>query len=162
MEENLSIIREIHQQTGEKGNDIRTYSPLTLAYIGDAAYEIVIRTLIVEKKGQQAVHALHKQTTRIVCASAQAAIVEAIQDVMTGEGAGYLPTWKEQQNQFFCQEYEPGGLSKSHRVRGCMRISVSAGRDCPHCGAGEDRAGQTRSLFKTLKAWMGAKDVHRK
>ena len=82
MEENLSIIKEIHQQTGEKGNDIRTYSPLTLAYIGDAAYEIVIRTLIVEK-GQQAVHALHKQTTRIVCASAQAAIVEAIQDVMT-------------------------------------------------------------------------------
>ena len=81
MEENLSIIKEIHQQTGEKGNDIRTYSPLTLAYIGDAAYEIVIRTLIVEK-GQQAVHALHKQTTRIVCASAQAAIVEAIQDVM--------------------------------------------------------------------------------
>ena len=54
MEENLSIIKEIHQQTGEKGNDIRTYSPLTLAYIGDAAYEIVIRTLIVEK-GQQAV-----------------------------------------------------------------------------------------------------------
>ena len=49
MEENLSIIKEIHQQTGEKGNDIRTYSPLTLAYIGDAAYEIVIRTLIVEK-----------------------------------------------------------------------------------------------------------------
>lgn len=81
MEENLSIIKEIHQQIGEKNIDIRTYSPLTLAYIGDAAYEIVIRTLIVEK-GQQAVHALHKQTTKIVCASTQAAMAEALQDVM--------------------------------------------------------------------------------
>ena len=65
MEENLSIIKEIHQPTGEKGNDIRTYSPLTLAYIGDAAYEIVIRTLIVEK-GQQAVH---QQSDVLVCKS---------------------------------------------------------------------------------------------
>ena len=81
MEENLSIIKEIHQQTGEKGNDIRTYSPLTLAYIGDAAYEIVIRTLIVEK-GQQAVHALHKQTTRIVCASAQAAMERTARSIL--------------------------------------------------------------------------------
>ena len=61
MEENLSIIKEIHQQTGEKGNDIRTYSPLTLAYIGDAAYEIVIRTLIVEKGQQVFTHCISRQ-----------------------------------------------------------------------------------------------------
>lgn len=66
MEENLSIIKEIHQQTGEKGNRHPDLFASDAAYIGDAAYEIVIRTLIVEK-GQQAVHALHKQTTRIVC-----------------------------------------------------------------------------------------------
>ena len=82
MEENLSIIKEMHQQFGESKTDIRTYSPLTFAYIGDAVYEIVIRTLIVEK-GQQAVHDLHKQTTKLVCAASQAAMAEALKEDMT-------------------------------------------------------------------------------
>lgn len=30
-----------------KQRDVKTYSPLTLAYIGDAVYELVIRTLLV-------------------------------------------------------------------------------------------------------------------
>ena len=29
--------------------DIQTYSPLTLAYIGDAAYELVVRTFLVDQ-----------------------------------------------------------------------------------------------------------------
>ena len=29
--------------------DIRTYSPLTLAYIGDGIYDLVIRSLVVAK-----------------------------------------------------------------------------------------------------------------
>lgn len=82
MEEDLSIIQEVHKQFGDKGVDIRTYSPLTLAYIGDAVFEIVVRTLIVEK-GQQAVHDLHKQTTKIVCAATQAAVAEALYEEMT-------------------------------------------------------------------------------
>lgn len=82
MEENLSIISELHRQCKEPGTDIRTYSPLTLAYIGDAAYEIVIRTLMVEK-GQQAVRTLHKQTTKLVCAATQAAMAEALLEDMT-------------------------------------------------------------------------------
>ena len=57
---------------------------MTFAYIGDAVYEMVIRTLVVEK-GQQAVHALHKQTTKIVCAATQAAMIDALQDIMTPE-----------------------------------------------------------------------------
>ena len=30
--------------------DIRTYSPLTLAYIGDGVYELIIRTVLVEQE----------------------------------------------------------------------------------------------------------------
>ncbi len=147
MEENLSIIKEIHQQTGEKGNDIRTYSPLTLAYIGDAAYEIVIRTLIVEK-GQQAVHALHKQTTRIVCASAQAAVVEAIQDVMTEKELDIYRRGKNSKINSSAKNMSLEDYRKDTGFGGCMRISVSAGRDCPHCRAGEDRAGQTGTYLR--------------
>lgn len=82
MEENLSIINELHKRQGEPQIDLRTYSPLTLAYIGDAVYEMVMRTIVVER-GQQAVHALHKQTTQLVCAKTQADIAEALMDVMT-------------------------------------------------------------------------------
>ncbi|MCI7792553.1 MAG: ribonuclease III [Lachnospiraceae bacterium] len=84
MEENVSLLEEIHQVFGECDIDIRTYSPLTFAYIGDAIFEMVIRTLIVER-GQRAANTLHKHTTKIVCAGTQAAIVEAIMEDMTQE-----------------------------------------------------------------------------
>lgn len=84
MEENVSLLEEIHQAFGECDIDIRTYSPLTFAYIGDAIFEMVIRTLIVEC-GQRAANTLHKHTTKIVCAGTQAAIAEAIMDEMTEE-----------------------------------------------------------------------------
>lgn len=84
MEENISLLEEIHQGFGECDIDIRTYSPLTFAYIGDAIFEMVIRTLIVER-GQRAANTLHKHTTKIVCARTQAAIVEAIMEDMTQE-----------------------------------------------------------------------------
>ena len=45
---------------------------------------MVIRTLIVEK-GQRAANSLHKHTTKIVCAGTQAAMIEALSDVLTDE-----------------------------------------------------------------------------
>ncbi|MCD8039264.1 MAG: ribonuclease III [Lachnospiraceae bacterium] len=78
------ILSEIHERFDTKGADIRTYSPLTLAYIGDAVYEIIIRTLIVER-GQRSVEALHKQTTRLVCAQAQSKLVMAVYERLSGE-----------------------------------------------------------------------------
>lgn len=84
MEESISLLNEIHKQFGGSSQDIRSYSPLTLAYIGDAIFEMVIRTLIVEQ-GQRAANTLHKHTTKIVCAGTQAAMAEALQDEMTEE-----------------------------------------------------------------------------
>ena len=40
--------------------DIRTYSPLTLAYIGDGIYDLVIRSLVVAK-GNTRASELHKR-----------------------------------------------------------------------------------------------------
>ncbi len=84
MEENVSLLEQIHQVFGESEVDIRTYSPLTFAYIGDAIFEMIIRTLIVER-GQRAANTLHKHTTKIVCAGTQAAIAEAIMEDLTEE-----------------------------------------------------------------------------
>ena len=64
--------------------DIRTYSPLTLAYIGDAVYDLVVRSVLVNR-GNTAVNNLHKRASAIVKAPSQAAIVASIMDDLTDE-----------------------------------------------------------------------------
>lgn len=73
----LSMLSQIHRELGGGGVDIRTYSPLTLAYIGDAVFEVIVRTLIVEK-GQRAANTLHRHATKVVCAQTQAQMIEAV------------------------------------------------------------------------------------
>ena len=64
--------------------DVREYSALTLAYIGDAVYEMVIRTYIVEK-GNAPVERLHKRSSRLVKAETQAKLIMAVEDELTEE-----------------------------------------------------------------------------
>jgi len=64
--------------------DIKTLSPLVLAYIGDAVYEMAVRTLLVSQ-GDLPVHTLHIQSTRFVKAKAQSDIIHNIMDRLTEE-----------------------------------------------------------------------------
>ena len=50
MEESLSYLEE---QFGLPELNLRQYSPLTLAYIGDAIYDLIIRTMIVRQGNTQ-------------------------------------------------------------------------------------------------------------
>lgn len=84
MEESLSLSSRIRELFGLKEVDMKAYSPLTLAYIGDAAYELVIRTMVVEKGNRQASQ-LHRLTTSYVKAQAQAAMIEALEPELTEE-----------------------------------------------------------------------------
>lgn len=84
MEESLMLADEIRKDFACKNVDIRSYSPLPLAYIGDAVYELIIRTVVVEK-GNKSANALHKTTVRYVNAGAQAKIIEALSDILTEE-----------------------------------------------------------------------------
>lgn len=84
METDLSILLKIREAFDYKPVDIKTYSPLTLAYIGDGIYDLVIRTLIVEK-GNRAVNSLHKSTSKLVNAGAQCSIVESLHELLTPE-----------------------------------------------------------------------------
>ena len=68
-------------------HDLRTYSPLTLAYIGDGVYDMVIRTILV-KKGNCPVNQLHRKASSLVKASAQSAMMEAIEPMLTEEEHG--------------------------------------------------------------------------
>lgn len=62
--------------------NIVDYSPLTLAYIGDGIYEIVIRTVIVDIANRQ-VNKIHKAASELVKAQTQAQIIFALMDELT-------------------------------------------------------------------------------
>jgi ribonuclease-3 family protein len=62
--------------------DIKTYSPLALAYIGDGVFDLVIRSVIVAK-GNTRAGQLHRRTSQIVKAATQAQMAEALEPYMT-------------------------------------------------------------------------------
>ena len=71
-----------NEQFGIEQKDIRTYSPLTLAYIGDAVFDIIIRSILVNK-GNTPVNKLHQRASQVVKAQTQAAMVLALMDQLT-------------------------------------------------------------------------------
>ncbi|MEF9942089.1 MAG: ribonuclease III domain-containing protein [Lachnospiraceae bacterium] len=64
--------------------DIHTYSPLTLAYIGDSIYDLIIKSLVINR-GNKQVQKLHKETSDLVQASTQSLMMRSMQDYLTPE-----------------------------------------------------------------------------
>lgn len=64
--------------------DADTYSPLVLAYIGDGVYELIIRTKVINR-GSMQVNKMHKRSSGLVKAGAQAALIRAVEDLLTEE-----------------------------------------------------------------------------
>ncbi|MGN0170687.1 MAG: Mini-ribonuclease 3 [Lachnospiraceae bacterium] len=67
--------------------DIRTYSPLALAYIGDGIFDLVIRSIVVGK-GNTGANQLHRRTSQVVKASSQSAMIEKLMPYLTEEEQG--------------------------------------------------------------------------
>ncbi|MCR5584675.1 MAG: ribonuclease III [Lachnospiraceae bacterium] len=63
------------------------YPPLDLAYIGDCAYELVIRTCILSE-GASAVDKLNRRASNLAKAVTQAKMVTGIMDLLTEEEQG--------------------------------------------------------------------------
>lgn len=78
------LLGQIKEAFSCREADVRAYSPLTLAYIGDAIYDLVIRTVVVER-ANRAANELHKRTVKYVKAQAQAQMIEALTELLTGE-----------------------------------------------------------------------------
>ncbi|NCB93563.1 MAG: ribonuclease III [Clostridia bacterium] len=81
MEESISYLKEQFQLEDQ---DIRSYSPLALAYIGDGIYELYIRTILVQQGNCQA-SKLHKRASRLVKATAQSQMIDVLEPVFTPE-----------------------------------------------------------------------------
>lgn len=78
----MTLLDSIRKEFDVKEVDIRTYSPLTLAYIGDDVYDTVIRSIVVGRANQTP-EKLHKKTTKLVKAGTQAQMAEILSDVLT-------------------------------------------------------------------------------
>lgn len=64
--------------------EVNTMSPLIWAYVGDAVYELYIRTHLVNKTKLKP-HMLHVETIKYVKADAQAKIIKNIYNKLTTE-----------------------------------------------------------------------------
>ena len=76
-----TYMQEIFQM---KEVDIKEYSPLTLAYIGDCIYDLIIKTKVISE-GNKQVKKLHQETSGMVQASAQSEMMRALQPLLTEE-----------------------------------------------------------------------------
>ena len=88
MENGIDIYEIIKSSMGLKQNPIESYSPLTLAYIGDAVYEVVIRTLVISD-GNTQVNKLHKRASYYVKANTQAELIKLLMEELTEEEMHY-------------------------------------------------------------------------
>lgn len=79
-----SLVSQIKEELSLPGLDPRSYSPLSLAYIGDVVYEIIIRTIVISA-GNMSVNKYHKKSSSMVKASAQTAVFEKIEPFLKEE-----------------------------------------------------------------------------
>ena len=85
MEESITLkdFLGFYKKTMEMGPvDAGTYSPLVLAYIGDAVYELMIRTHMVSH-GSMQVNKMHKKSASLVKAQAQAELIKILEPELT-------------------------------------------------------------------------------
>ncbi len=84
MEKSIEFVSYMQEVFQMKEVDIHTYSPLTLAYIGDSVYDLIIKSLVIND-GNKQVNKLHKDTSHLVQASTQSLMMRTLQERLTEE-----------------------------------------------------------------------------
>lgn len=77
-------LRGLQKAMNLEKHDMTAYSPLQLAYLGDAVYELMARSHVLANV-QAPVEKLHHTTTGLVKAQAQAAIYHALEGELSEE-----------------------------------------------------------------------------
>lgn len=65
--------------------EVRQLNPLVLAFIGDAVYEMFIRTYLVNNNKEMSAHKLHLKAISFVKAHSQSNFMKEIQDILSEE-----------------------------------------------------------------------------
>ena len=82
------IFNEIQDTFGKSKLQPSQYSALVLAYIGDAVYDLIIRTIVIDL-GAGHVKNFHRMTSSVVKAEAQAKLMKILEDKLTEEEVAY-------------------------------------------------------------------------
>ena len=109
---------------GQKGTvNPKELSPLALAYIGDAVYEMLVRTTVLTG-GNAPVNRLHKTARDMVNAKAQAEFYFRVAEELTEEETA-VPQRTQREILHHTEERRFDGLPPCNGGRSGIRLSVS-------------------------------------
>jgi len=109
---------EIIERLKEK-EDINLLSPLTWAYVGDAVYELYIRTNLVNNTKLKP-HKLHIESIKYVRAKAQADILKKIMNDLTEEEKGIVRRARNAENHHLPKNADPQDYMYSTAFEGLV------------------------------------------
>ncbi len=124
MEESMNLLEGIKEEFDLGEVDLGTYSPLTFAFIGDCIFDLVIRTIVVERHNASP-NRLHQEKSKLVKARTQAEMAMILTALPDAGRRGDLQAGKERKVLHDGQERLCDGLQKSHWPGSPVRLSVS-------------------------------------
>ena len=99
--------------------DVNLLSPLTWAYVGDAVYELYVRTNLVNKTKLKP-HKVHIESIKYVKAKAQADILKSIMDKLTDEEKDIVRRARNAENHHLPKNAEPEDYMYSTAFEGLI------------------------------------------
>ena len=99
--------------------DVNQLSPLTWAYVGDAVYELYIRTNLVNNSKLKP-HKLHIESIKYVKAKAQADILKRIEDILTEDEKNIVRRARNAENHHIPKNAEPADYMYSTAFEGLI------------------------------------------
>ena len=99
--------------------DVNMLSPLTWAYVGDAVYELYIRTNLVNNTKLKP-HKLHIESIKYVKAKAQADILKRIENSLTDEEKEIVRRARNAENHHLPKNADPADYMYSTAFEGLI------------------------------------------
>ena len=111
------MIELINREKAE--SDVNMLSPLTWAYVGDAVYELYIRTNLVNKTKLKP-HKLHLESIKYVKAKAQAELLKKLEEELTDEEKDIVRRARNAENHHLPKNAEPADYMYSTAFEGLI------------------------------------------
>lgn len=99
--------------------DVNMLSPLTWAYVGDAVYELYIRTNLVNNTKLKP-HKLHLESIKYVKAKAQADLLKKLEDILTEEEKDIVRRARNAENHHLPKNADPADYMYSTAFEGLI------------------------------------------
>ncbi len=111
------MIELINREKSE--TDVNMLSPLTWAYVGDAVYELYIRTNLVNNTKLKP-HKLHIESIKYVKAKAQADLLKKIENILSDSEKDIVRRARNAENHHLPKNAEPADYMYSTAFEGLI------------------------------------------